>query len=224
MEGASQVRARDRAHLVQHSALLVKALLQRFKCGLEMDLFHLQRTGVPVRRFTTMTFSTATEEQQSAWKMQKGAWVWFGLVWFGLVWFGLVWFGLVRASPPPPPPAVQRTLKSSKNTVRTGVFVGHAVRYSMNSVPKPGAYLFGSQKKYGPNGSVCWTGRWTRGGGGGGREGGRWPDLGGGGAPCLRNGGQRCAYPQGRGVIALPAKAPTRPNPKKLLLAGTTKF
>ena len=34
---------------------------------------------------------------------------------------------------------VQRTIKSPKNTVRTGVFVGHAVRYPINSVPKPGA-------------------------------------------------------------------------------------
>ena len=39
----------------------------------------------------------------------------------------------------PPRPRVQRTIKSSKNTVRTGVFVGHAVRYSINSVPKLGA-------------------------------------------------------------------------------------
>jgi hypothetical protein len=36
-----------------------------------------------------------------------------------------------------PPLRLQRTTKSSENTVRTGVFVGHAVRYSFNSVPKP---------------------------------------------------------------------------------------
>ena len=30
-------------------------------------------------------------------------------------------------SPPPSPPSVQQIIKSSKNTVRTGVFVGHAV-------------------------------------------------------------------------------------------------
>ena len=40
--------------------------------------------------------------------------------------------------PPPPPPRVQRTIKTSKNTVRTGVFVGHAIRHPINSVPKPG--------------------------------------------------------------------------------------
>ena len=35
---------------------------------------------------------------------------------------------------PPPPPAVQRTIKSSKKTVRTRVFVGHAVRYPINEL------------------------------------------------------------------------------------------
>ena len=39
----------------------------------------------------------------------------------------------------PPPPRVQQTMKPSKNTVRTGVLVGHAVGYLINSVPKPGA-------------------------------------------------------------------------------------
>ena len=42
---------------------------------------------------------------------------------------------VTRASPPS---CVQRTIKSSENTVQMGVFVGHAVRYSMNAVPKPG--------------------------------------------------------------------------------------
>ena len=46
----------------------------------------------------------------------------------------------------PPPPRVQRIIQSSKNAVRTGVFVGHAVRYPINSVPKPGASLIGSYK------------------------------------------------------------------------------
>ena len=44
---------------------------------------------------------------------------------------------LCQGPPTPPPPRVQRTTKSSKNTVRTGVFVGPAVRYLINSVPKP---------------------------------------------------------------------------------------
>ena len=35
-------------------------------------------------------------------------------------------------------PRVQRTMKSSKHNVRIGVFIGHAVRYLRNSVPKPG--------------------------------------------------------------------------------------
>ena len=38
--------------------------------------------------------------------------------------------------PPPPPARVQRTIKSSKQTV-----VGHAGRYPMNPVPKPGTQL-----------------------------------------------------------------------------------
>ena len=44
-----------------------------------------------------------------------------------------------RSLPDSPPPRVQRTIQSSKkkNTVRTGVFVGHAVRYPINSVPPP---------------------------------------------------------------------------------------
>ena len=50
-------------------------------------------------------------------------------------------------------------MKSSKNTVRTGVFVGHAVRYLLNSLVPP--------KKYGPNGSVRWTKRSLDTGGGG---------------------------------------------------------
>ena len=40
---------------------------------------------------------------------------------------------------PPPPPCVQRTIKSSKNTVRKGMFVRHAVRYPIHSVRKPSA-------------------------------------------------------------------------------------
>ena len=46
---------------------------------------------------------------------------------------------------PPPPPGVQRT-KSSKNTVRTGVFVRHAVRCRINSMPTPGPYCIRSQR------------------------------------------------------------------------------
>ena len=38
----------------------------------------------------------------------------------------------------PAPPTVSGTTKSSKTMVRTGVFVGHAIRYLINSVPKPG--------------------------------------------------------------------------------------
>ena len=56
---------------------------------------------------------------------------------------------------PPPPPRVQRKIKSAKHTVRTGVFVGHAVRYSINSVPKPGTQLIGSPKN--TVRSVRWT-------------------------------------------------------------------
>ena len=59
---------------------------------------------------------------------------------------------------------VQRTIKSSKNTVRTGVFVGHAVRYLIHAVPQPGTHLIRSQKNYGPHGRT----HWTRQGGGGG--------------------------------------------------------
>ena len=39
---------------------------------------------------------------------------------------------------PPPLPRVQRTIQSSRNTVQTELFVGHAVRYPIDSVPKPG--------------------------------------------------------------------------------------
>ena len=46
----------------------------------------------------------------------------------------------------PPPPRVQRTITSSKNTVRTGVFVAHTIWYLNNSVPEPGTTLIGSQK------------------------------------------------------------------------------
>ena len=75
----------------------------------------------------------------------------------GLCW---LWHAL------PPLPRVQQTIKSSKNKVRTGVFVGHAIRYPINSARKPGTQFM----KYSPDGSV----RWTRGagGGGGGRGGG----------------------------------------------------
>ena len=67
-----------------------------------------------------------------------------------------------------PPPRVQRRIKSSKNTVRTGVFVGHAVRYRINSVPKPGAQLIGSQKNTVRTAVFVGQGiRWTRDGGGG---------------------------------------------------------
>ena len=47
---------------------------------------------------------------------------------------------------PPQPPCVRRTIKCSKHTVRTGVFVAHAVRYPINSGPTPGTHLIGSQK------------------------------------------------------------------------------
>ena len=44
---------------------------------------------------------------------------------------------------PPPPPRVQRTILSSKNTIRTGVFIGHAVlrarQYSETAVTHPSA-------------------------------------------------------------------------------------
>ena len=63
---------------------------------------------------------------------------------------------------------VQRTIKTSKNTVRTGAFVGQAVRYPINSVPKPGGpSLRRSQKKCGPNGSIRWTTHSSDTGGGG---------------------------------------------------------
>ena len=51
----------------------------------------------------------------------------------------------------PPPTPVQQTINSSKNAVRTGVFVGHAVRYPINSVPKPSPSLIRSQKITLPN-------------------------------------------------------------------------
>ena len=38
-------------------------------------------------------------------------------------------------------------MKPSKNTVRTGVLFGHAVRHPINSVPKPSTQLIESQKK-----------------------------------------------------------------------------
>ena len=49
-----------------------------------------------------------------------------------------------KLPPPPPCPASNKILQ--KNTVRTGVFVGHAVRYPINSVPKSGPSLIGSQE------------------------------------------------------------------------------
>ena len=48
---------------------------------------------------------------------------------------------------PPPHPRVQRKIKSSENTVRTEVFVGHAVRSLINVAPKPGGQLIGAKKK-----------------------------------------------------------------------------
>ena len=39
---------------------------------------------------------------------------------------------------PPAPALCPANNKVLKNTVRIGVFVGHAVRYLINSVPKPG--------------------------------------------------------------------------------------
>ena len=41
---------------------------------------------------------------------------------------------------------VQRTIKSSKSMVRTGVFIGQANRYLVNAAPKPGSELIRSQK------------------------------------------------------------------------------
>ena len=63
-----------------------------------------------------------------------------------------------------PIPRVQRTKKSSKNTVRTGVFVGHAVWHLINSVPKPDTSLVRSPKIMVR--SVCWTKHLLDGGGG----------------------------------------------------------
>ena len=65
--------------------------------------------------------------------------------------------------PPPPPARVQRTAKSSKNTVRTGKSIGDAVRYSISSVPDLGAQFMRSQH----NIYVRWT-RDSLGHGGGG--------------------------------------------------------
>ena len=65
----------------------------------------------------------------------------------------------------PRPPCAQRTTKSSKNTVRTGAFVGHAVRYLINSVPKPGPKLIGFHKIMVQTEVLVGRGsRWTRGG------------------------------------------------------------
>ena len=64
---------------------------------------------------------------------------------------------------------VQRTIKSSKNTVRTGVFVGHAVRHLINSMPKPHTRrrIIRSQKITVRTEVFVGQGiRWTRGGGG----------------------------------------------------------
>ena len=41
-----------------------------------------------------------------------------------------------RAPPPPPPCRVQQTIRSLKNTVRTGVFVGHTVHYARQCVKR----------------------------------------------------------------------------------------
>ena len=73
-------------------------------------------------------------------------------------------------SPPPPPPVVQQTTKASKNTVRTEVFVGHAVRYPINSIPKPGPYFIRALRKKIRSEMEVFVGqgiRCTRGGGGG---------------------------------------------------------
>ena len=60
----------------------------------------------------------------------------------------------------PRPLLVQRTTKSSTKSVQTGVFVGHTVRYPINSVPKPGPLLIQvAKKKTVRNGSVRWTRR-----------------------------------------------------------------
>ena len=67
---------------------------------------------------------------------------------------------------PPPPRRVPRTTKRSKNTVRTGVFVGHAVRYPINSVPKPGTESIRSEKKIRTKVFFGQRIRWTGGGGG----------------------------------------------------------
>ena len=45
-----------------------------------------------------------------------------------------------------PPPRVQQTIKTSKNTVRTGVLIGHTARYLITSVSKPGTSLLRSKK------------------------------------------------------------------------------
>ena len=52
--------------------------------------------------------------------------------------------GCRNANPPRPLPCPPNN-KVLKSTVRTGMFVGHAVRYLINSVPKSGTQLFGSQ-------------------------------------------------------------------------------
>ena len=53
---------------------------------------------------------------------------------------------LYRTIPKVPPPRIQRTIKSLKHRLRTGMSVGHGVRYLLHSVPKPSPKLIGSQK------------------------------------------------------------------------------
>ena len=65
-----------------------------------------------------------------------------------------------------PAPRVQQTIRSTENTVRTGVFVGHNGRYLNNSVPKPSTSSTRSQKKTARTELFVGQGiRWTRGGG-----------------------------------------------------------
>ena len=66
-----------------------------------------------------------------------------------------------------PPPRVQRTTKPSKNTVQTGVFVGHAIQCLINSVPKPGTQCIRPQTITVQTEVFIGQGiRWARGGGG----------------------------------------------------------
>ena len=61
-------------------------------------------------------------------------------------------------TPPPKSTLPGTEFRHGRKYGPNGVFVGHTVRYPINSVPKPGTQLIEFPKNYGLNGRVRWTG------------------------------------------------------------------